>query len=320
MRKWLGWSLALAVSACGTNATTTADATASDDAALASDVTSTDAAAGTDAVSLPAPHTDTLGGARPVTVTVPDAWTPEKKWPLVLVLHGYGASGAVQSAFLGVEARATQFGYVTLAPDGTRDPTGNLFWNATPACCDFGHVDIDDVAYLTGLIDDAIAKLAVDPARVYVVGHSNGGFMAYRLACEKSAKINAIAVIAGATDMDPKACINPKPVNLLHIHGTSDATIAYNGGTIEGGQFPSAQESIGQWLTRDACDVTPTSAGQSDFDMVVDGAETTRLQYPNCPNGLAVEHWKMVGSGHIPAFTDEFRDALAAWMVARVRP
>ena len=253
-------------------------------------------------------------------MTVPDTWTPAQKWPLILVLHGYGASGAVQTAFLGIEARATQYGFVTLAPDGTRDPSGSLFWNATPACCDFGNVNVDDVAYLTGLIDAAIAQLAVDPARVYVVGHSNGGFMAYRLACEKSDKINAVAVIAGATNPDVSACVSPKPVNVLHIHGTADQTIAYAGGTIEGAAFPGAQQSIGQWLVRDGCDVTPTTAGTNDFDSVVAGQETTRLQYPNCPGSLHIEHWKMVGSGHIPAFTDEFRDALATWLVAQKRP
>ena len=326
MRKWLCFLALAALGACGGNTTATADAQAVNDATAdamvgaQSAADAADSAAGTDAMALPAPHTDTLGGARPVTTVVPDGWTPTQKWPLILVLHGYGASGEAQTALLGIEARATQYGFVTLAPDGTRDPSGSLFWNATPACCDFGNVVVDDVAYLTGLIDDAIAQLAVDPARVYVVGHSNGGFMAYRLACEKSAKINAVAVIAGAVNPDATVCGTPKPVNVLHIHGTADATIAYNGGTIEGAAFPGALESIGQWLTRDGCDVTPTTAGVNDFDSMVAGQETTRLQYPNCPNGIHVEHWKMVGSGHIPAFTDEFRDALATWLVGQQRP
>jgi polyhydroxybutyrate depolymerase len=321
MRTWLGFLAVVTLAACGAKTAATDDTQAAADVeegALANDAA--DVAAGTDAVSLPALHAESLGGARPVDVTVPDDWTPQKKWPLVLVLHGYGASGLAQSAYLGVQARATQYGYVTLAPDGTRDPKDNLFWNATPACCDFGHVDVDDVAYLTGLIDEAIAKLSVDPARVYVVGHSNGGFMAYRLACEKSDKINAIAVIAGATNPDVSACKGPKPVNVLDIHGTKDDTIAYDGGSIEGSLYPGAQENIGQWLARDSCDVTPTSIGSGDFDGVVAGNETDRLSYGHCTGSIAVEHWKMVGSGHIPAFTDDFREALATWLTTRTRP
>lgn len=319
---------ALSFAGCGSASTaaTSEDATvdAAQDAAT-TDATANPDAAGTDATSLPAPHTDTLGGARPVDVTVPETWTPAQKWPLVLVLHGYGASGNVQSAFLGIAARATQYGYVTLAPDGTRDDGGSLFWNATPACCDFGNVAVDDVAYLTGLIDEAIAKLAVDPKRVYVVGHSNGGFMAYRLACEKSDKIAAVAVIAGATNPDKTVCASPKPVSVLHIHGTADDTIKYDGGTIDikgfgGAKYPSAQESIGQWLERDGCGVYPTSAGKGDFDSVAKGEETDKLVYPNCPTGVAVEHWQMTGSGHIPAFTDDFREALPTWLMARARP
>ncbi len=329
MRLWLTILVAVTCAACGTSATTesapqdaSTDATAGSDAATSD---TTDDAQGTDAIALPAPHTDTLGGARPVAVTVPDNWTPEKKWPLVLVLHGYGASGLVQSAFLGVEARATQYGYVTLAPDGTRDPGGSLFWNATPACCDFGNVKVDDVAYLTGLIDAAIKDLAVDPARVYVVGHSNGGFMAYRLACEKSEKITAIAVIAGATNPDPTVCGTPKAVNVLHIHGTNDDTIKYDGGTLTisgfgGAAYPSAKDSMSQWLTRNGCGTTSTSTGTGDFDMSVAGEETERLSYTGCPSGIVVDHWKMNGAKHIPAFTDDFREALATWMTARTRP
>ena len=319
-------ALVLATTAACGGSTSTPATTTDEDATtdVAADVQTSDLAQASDvaddAATLPAPHTDTLGGARPVPVTVPDNWTPTKKWPLILVLHGYGASGAIQSGFLGVEARATQYGYVTLAPDGTLDPSGQLFWNATPACCDFGHVDVDDVAYLSGLIDEAVAQLAVDPARVYIVGHSNGGFMAYRLACEKSDKVNAIAVIAGAINPDPAACAGAKPVNVLHIHGTGDKTIGYDGGSIQGGAFPSAAVSIGDWVARDACDVTPTTAGTADYDMVIAGEETTRLQYPGCANGLAVEHWKMAGSGHIPGFTDAFREALPTWFLARTRP
>jgi polyhydroxybutyrate depolymerase len=300
----------------GATADSTIDAQTGDDSLTGPDVDVNSE----DTAALPAPHTDTLGGARPVEVTVPDQWTPTKKWPLVLVLHGYGASGGLQSFYLGITGRASQLGYVTLAPDGTRDPSGSLFWNATPACCNFGKVNVDDVGYLTGLIDEAIAQLAVDPERVYLVGHSNGGFMAYRLACEHSDKIAAVAVIAGATHPDPGVCKSPKPVNVLHIHGTADDVIQYEGGSIQGGQFPSAEQSILQWVERNGCSTTPTSSGMVDFDGAVAGDETDRLSYPNCTGSIVVDHWLMQGSAHIPGFSEPFRDALATWLLQRTRP
>ena len=317
----------LLVSACGGTPASTGAADATADVAAADvsgEVAGTDATQAEtqgetqgDTTTLPAVATDTVGGARPAAVAVPDAWTPDKKWPLILVLHGYSASGLVQSAFLGIAARTNDFGYVAIAPDGTLDSSGNLFWNATAACCDFGHIGVDDVTYLTGLIDEAIAKLAVDPKRVYVVGHSNGGFMAYRLACEKSDKIAAIAVIAGAVDPDFNACVAPKPVSVLHIHGTKDTSVLYGGEGSGKTGYPSAEGSIGQWTKRDGCGGTTSELGTSDFDAVVDGSETTRISYGGCPSGVVVEQWKMVNSGHIPGFTDEFRDALAGWLTAR---
>ena len=75
-----------------------------------------------------------------------------------------------------------------------------------------------------------------------------------------------------------------------------------------------------EWLDRDGCSGSATSAGKADYDLNVPGAETNRLQYLNCPSGIAVEHWQMTGSGHIPGFTDDFREALPTWLLARTRP
>ena len=272
---------------------------------------------GVDVAAVP---TATVGGARPVAVTAPPDWTPAKKWPLILVLHGYSANGAVQSAYLGITDRAAALGYVTLAPDGTLNSGGKLFWNATAACCDFEKTGVDDVAYLSGLIDESIAKLAVDPQRVYVVGHSNGGFMAYRLACEVSSRIAAIAVIAGATHIDPGVCKAPQPVSVLHIHGTADGTIAYAGGSTGGAAYPGASASVGQWLDRDACGKEAAVDASADYDTTVKGAETERTFWSGCSGGTHVALWRMVGSPHIPVFSDTFRDDVAAWLLAQNQP
>src|SRR4051812_24182966 len=132
------------------------------------------------------PRPTTFGGDRPVDIKAPAMLTEGKDYPLVVVLHGYGANGLVQSAFFGTATLPAMDAALVIAPDGTTDSTGKQFWNADPACCDFGHTNVDDVGYIGGLIDDVIDTWPVDKKQVYIVGHSNGGYMAYRMACERA--------------------------------------------------------------------------------------------------------------------------------------
>lgn len=74
-----------------------------------------------------------------------------------------------------------------------------MFWNATNSCCDLFHSGVDDSAYIASIIADVKSTVAVDPKRIFVVGHSNGGFMAYRMACNHAGDIAAIVSLAGAT-------------------------------------------------------------------------------------------------------------------------
>src|SRR4051812_44230953 len=93
-----------------------------------------------------------VGGARPVTVHVPPGYDPAVPAPLVILLHGYGATGLIQSLYFGMEAVAPERGFIYAYPDGTRNVEGMQFWNATDACCDLYQSGVDDVAYLTGVL------------------------------------------------------------------------------------------------------------------------------------------------------------------------
>jgi polyhydroxybutyrate depolymerase len=269
--------------------------------------------------TLPAEATATIGGARPAKVTVPKAWKDQPLWPLIVLLHGFGATGGQQDWYLGLSARATQHGFVAVVPEGTKDKVGLQFWNATKACCNFAQIPVDDVAYVGGLIDESIAKLRADPKRVYLVGHSNGGFMALRLACELSEKITAIASLAGAADIDPGNCNNARPVSVLQIHGTLDNVIQFNGGAILGNPYPAAAKTVADWVAHDGC----TGAGQPlepvNFEDLLIGKETQRTRWQPCKEGTEVEFWQVKGALHVPIFNDAFRDALLLHLLARTR-
>lgn len=261
-----------------------------------------------------------LGGDRPVKLQVPTTIEPGKRYPLVLILHGYGANGFVQQAYLGLHDLPTTHDAFVLAPDGTVDSMGKSFWNADPACCNLDHANVDDVAYLGGLLDTVIAERPIDPARVFVVGHSNGGFMAFRLACERADVITAIADLAGAAPSDPSTCHPAKIVPSLHIHGTADDTIPYAGADLPGGvHMRGAVETVAEWAGMEGCTGALTDGPRIDIEAGIAGDETLTSTTAGCPAGAAAEHWRIDGGGHLPDLQPTFRELLWTWLDAHAR-
>ena len=169
-----------------------------------------------------------LSGARVARLRVPASYDASRPMPLVMLLHGYTSTSRAQDAYFGLSQRAEIDGFLLLLPEGRRDQRGQQFWNGTDACCDLFGVGGDDVSYLVGLILEAGQRYAVDSERVWVVGHSNGGFMAYRLACD-GAPISAIVSLAGSEYADESICDGAPPLHVLQIHGDQDAVISYAG-------------------------------------------------------------------------------------------
>lgn len=109
------------------------------------------------------------------------------------------------------EARGWDF----IAPEGFTDPTGAIYWPASPACCDKYHEGRDGVARVW----DAIVS-AQPEGPIFIVGTSNGGFMAHRMMCEMPNQITAAVSIAGAG-----RCA-------LEIHGWDDKIVPFGGGPV----------------------------------------------------------------------------------------
>ena len=256
---------------------------------------------------------------RTAPVTLPLDYDEGGSYPLLVLLHGYSASGLLQGAYFGIPAMAREGRFIAVIPDGTPDSTGKQFWNATDACCDFGNTGVDDVAYIGGLIDEAIETYAVDPARVYLLGHSNGGFMSYRMACDASEKITAIASLAGATWGDPADCGDPaEPVSVLQIHGTLDDTIVYEGGTLGAITLPSARESVDRFADRAGCAADYTPLAPLDFDAELPGEETVREErVDGCAAGTQFALWSIEGGAHIPNLAEGAIDTVVDWLLAQ---
>jgi len=282
------------------------------------DAGSPDMAAASD-LGPPPPPTRIGPDAREARVTLPNDYDPEASYPVVMLLHGYGATGLVQGAYFGIPRLARELGFIAIIPDGTADSDGNQFWNATDVCCTLDPSAPDDVAYLSALIDEALATYAADPDRVTLIGHSNGGFMAYRMACDASETIAGLVSLAGATWNDPAECGDPaEPVSVLQIHGTADDTIRYEGGDFRTGTHPSARESVQRFAERSGCAGTWMDRDPIDFVTTVDGAETkVEVQSTGCAVGTDYQLWTVEGGGHIPSLAEGAIQTALEWLLAQ---
>jgi polyhydroxybutyrate depolymerase len=290
-------------------ATTVVDTTPATTAA-----TTTPAAATTTASADTAPPVDpttaALVEARPVDVIVPDGLSDDPA-PLVVVLHGYSGTADVQQQYFRFQDEAANRGAILAYPDGTPDRRDLQFWNATDACCNFFGADVDDVAYLSAVVDHVRSLHAVDPQRIYLAGHSNGGFMSYRLACDRADLFAAVVSLAGATFGDPDDCTPSEPVSVAQVHGTLDEVIAYDGGDIIGNEYPSAATTAATWAGYNDCDTAiEPGAGSLDLDSELTGAETTVARFGGCTATGAVELWTIADGRHIPKLGDGFAAAV----------
>jgi polyhydroxybutyrate depolymerase len=259
-----------------------------------------------------------VGGDRPAVVHVPASYDPDQPAPLLIMLHGYGSNSQDVEEWTNLGAAANERGWLAVVPDGTTDQQGDQFWNAgTPHCCNLFDSDVDDSAYLSGLIDEISDRATVDPKRVYVFGHSNGAFMAYRMACDHADQVAAVISMAGIT-IPEDICKPSEPVHTLQVHGTADESILYDGEEDD----PSAPEMAKIWAAHDGCDPVPdTSAPPLDLDFQLEGAETRVLSYTQgCDPGGSATLWTVDGGQHQPVPTAGFRGLLLDFFEAHAKP
>ena len=238
--------------------------------------------------------------ARPYTLKVPSGYDAAKPTPLLVMFHGYGASGAIEESYFRIADVVDAHGFLYAYGNGTVDSKGKRFWNATDGCCNLDGKSVDDVAYAGAIMDDVASKYNVDPKRIFVIGHSNGGFMVHRLACDLSTRIAAIVSLAGAVWNDPARCNPTSPVSILDVHGDADSTILIGGGGTP--PYPSEAATMATWAQKNGCSGALTANGKTlDLDTGIAGAETVERAYAGCPSGTDVELWTLQGGAHVPS-------------------
>lgn len=258
-------------------------------------------------------------GRGEIPLIVPDSYQTNAPAPLIVLLHGYGSNGVQQNEYMRFGELVNHYGFILATPDGTQETQGRnaRFWNASDACCNFYANDLDDSAYVLGIINTVKAQYEIDERRVYLIGHSNGGFMSYKAAHEHSDVIAGIASLAGAEATIAQAA-PANPVHILQIHGTADGTIAYDGGDIQGNVYPSAEESVSRWAGYNGCSAQGVVTATLDLDSSLDGLETTVTRYNNgCEPGGSAELWTIADGAHIPEISPVFPEKVVEWLLAR---
>ncbi|MEE2680839.1 MAG: alpha/beta fold hydrolase [Planctomycetota bacterium] len=256
-----------------------------------------------------------------VPLYLPSNPDPNASLPLIVSLHGYTGNGSQHENYFKLRNEIDDRQFMLCVPDGTTNGSGDRFWEATDYCCDFGNQRPDDSSYLRGLIETIIADYPVDLDSIHVVGHSNGGFMSYRMACDHADLIASIGSLAGATFANPAACSPSEPVHVLQIHGTADTVIQFEGRCFFFFCYPGALESIQIWAQYNQCGNGSQSGEALDLVGNIAGQETSRtVLNEGCEETGTCELWAVNGGDHGPSFNANFRRGLIDWLLTHRKP
>lgn len=254
-------------------------------------------------IEKPGTHTFKIkhdGLDRYYVVFVPSAYTAKNPLPLLVAMHGGGGDMNLQASpeYYKLTPKAEKEGFIIAYPNGySKLKSGKLAtWNAGTCCGDARDKKIDDVGFIKKMISNLSTQLKIDQKRIFATGMSNGGLMAYRLACELPQLFKAVAAVAG-TD-NTLECKPEQPVSVLHIHAKNDDHVLFNGGAGKEAfgdrtkitEFTSVPATMAKWVKLNACEASP----KRNLEEKQAYCET----YSKCSNGTEVQLCVTETGGH----------------------
>ncbi len=197
------------------------------------------------------------GLSRTYIIRVPPAASQATSLPVVVVLHGFTASGSLAEIYTRMAEEGDRRGYVTVFPDGLGTQRG---WNA-------GFIDLsgqrpNDVKFIDTVLDEVQRELPIDPHREYLAGHSNGAFLTHYIGAKRAERFAAIGVVAGTVGLSmnsPQSHIPNEsgPLSVMIIHGQKDRIVGYETSAKALMSGVSAPDSALWWAKQDRCNLTP---------------------------------------------------------------
>lgn len=243
----------------------------------------------------PGRYVETLssgGKTRKFILRVPKGYDGTKAVPVVMVLHGWTGSAEAAELYTRMGEKADKEGFVAVFPDGLGNP-GWQGWNA-------GWINLtaldpapDDVGFLTSVLDQVEKEVNADKGREYVVGHSNGAFMANLLGAKLGSRLAAIASMAGSVGLNSTKQIPAPtaPISVMLLHGKADKMVGYDISAQALLKPIGAVDSARFWAKADGCSLTPTTSKSSDGKVVTD-------RYTGGKNGTEVVLVSVEGAPH----------------------
>ena len=206
--------------------------------------------------------------------------------PLIINMHGYTGSASQQQYYTQMDEFAHPQNIAVVYPQGMTNNQGITSWNVGAY---WDGNSFDDVGFISSMIDDIDSNFDIDLDRVYACGMSNGGYMAYELACDLSEKIAAFGSVTGNFMLnDNQDCDNEREIPIIHFHGTADGVVGYFPPSFDGSL--TVGESIDFWSDLNGLTIEYVETLNEYVDILFYESEVSSTKFV---------HFKVENGGHV---------------------
>lgn len=224
---------------------------------------------------------------------------------LIIMLHAVKTSANFMNLYYPLATYVNDYNFNLIIPSGSKNRKGKRYWNAGEACCDFYDDGADDLLYLDKLI--SYYKEKYGSQKIYLVGHSNGAFMANYYACHGKHPIQGFFSFAGNPAGPLKDCKNFSNLKAIHAHGQSDSYVPYFGGELRNGGHNSIPVStyLADYQKTLGCSDFEFKA-KRNFTLNKPGKDFNLYESKRCANKNKLIFWDHFDGGHIPRFNNQY--------------
>ncbi len=234
------------------------------------------------------------GETRRYRVHVPATLDLRRPAPLLLAFHGVPSAAQEMRLITDFDIEAAAEELVVVYPETSRSGDWN---HSCRDCSGAGALEFDDIEFTERIIEKMGKDMSIDAQRIYVTGFSQGALMAFRIACELSSRVAAVATVAATMlDWQGNNCGPARPVPIVMIHGTADEEFPPGGRRGVQVSSVSVDATVTHWVDTNRCNPTPAVINLPD--VTPDGTTVSRSDYSGCNGGAEVVFYRVDGGGH----------------------